>query len=460
MLVWLISAWGVAQPVEVVEVEFRTKPATEVYLNDQLQPARQGKVTLYRKDFLTGQREDQRRLEFQDPQGDYQSLPQVLRWDQLQGGTFPPASQPPLQLALRSPLHFYGRRYGWLLALLSAFAAAGVWRFRRVRQRERVRQQQYEELSRQKVSDPDPNLGRNVIRWTLVKRLGQGANGTVYKALPQDSLDPRQAVAVKLVVPQNETDLLRLRNEIVALKSLDHGHIVKLLDFDWPDGYKTTARPEESQAPAPSRSDGTQVVNGTPALGGLSPISLVFEHVGGLSLADHLARGPLSRQEACRLFQQALEAMVQAHKLGVLHRDLKPANIMLDEKGNLKIIDFGLAKSPHTSKATQTGYTPGTPAYMAPEQIAGAATPSVDQWALGVIGYEMWCHQFPFKNDPNNFMVVMSESLHAAYKPFPEHVPRPVSLLLARMLEKDPVKRYPTLGEVYADWLQMKGTLN
>ena len=88
-----------------------------------------GKVTLYRKDFLTGQREDQRRLEFRDPLGDYQPLTQELRWDQLREGSFPAASQPPLQLALRSPLQFYGRRYGWLLALLGMGGLAGIARF-------------------------------------------------------------------------------------------------------------------------------------------------------------------------------------------------------------------------------------------------------------------------------------------------------------------------------------------
>lgn len=455
-LVGWLAAWANAQP-QVVEVEFRTRPPTQVFLNEQLQPAQQGKVTLHRADFLTGQREDQRRLEFRDPQGDYQTLTRELRWDQLQEGAFPAPSEPPLQLMLRAPLQFYGRRYGWLAALLGALALGGVARFFKIRKRERIRQQQYDELSRQKVSDPDVNLGRTVIRWTLVKRLGQGTYGTVYKALPQETLDPARAVAVKLVVPQNETDLVRLRNEIVSLKSLDHSHIVKLLDFDWPDGYTPTAPKGEPKTA--TGSDQTQRVSGTPALGGLTPISLVFEHVGGLSLADHLARGPLPSEEAFRLFEQALGAMAQAHKMGVLHRDLKPGNIMLDEKGNLKIIDFGLAKSPHTAKATQTGYTPGTPAYMAPEQITGATTPSVDQWALGVIGYELWTHQFPFKNDPNNFTVVMGESMHGSYKPFPEHVPGPVCRLLARMLEKDPVNRYPSLGEVHAEWLQLRSVV-
>ena len=89
-----------------MEVEFRTRPPTQVFLNEQLQPAQQGKVTLHRADFLTGQREDQRRLEFRDPQGDYQTLTRELRWDQLQEGAFPAPSEPPLQLMLRAPLQF------------------------------------------------------------------------------------------------------------------------------------------------------------------------------------------------------------------------------------------------------------------------------------------------------------------------------------------------------------------
>ena len=339
-------------------------------------------------------------------------------------------------------------------------ALAGAGRFLHIRKRERIRQEQYEALEKQKIVDPDKNIGRSVLKWTLVQELGAGTFGKVYKGLPKDTLDPKQAVAVKLVVPKEQSEIVRLRNEITALKSLDHKGIVKLIDFDWPDGYNTPtpAKEEAKTETAPVEEPSllaTQAVVGAPALGGLTPISLVFEYVPGFSLEDRLNRGPLPPSEAAHLFSQALEAMAQVHRQGITHRDLKPANMMLDSNGNLKIIDFGLARSFDYEKATQTGSAPGTPVYMSPEQITcQPATPWMDQWALGVIGYQMWSHALPFKIDAKVPMVLLTGILTMPHEPFPSHVPKPICAILGRMLEKDPVKRFPTLDEVRQAWLE------
>lgn len=356
-------------------------------------------------------------------------------------------------------LHY---RPGFVLMglVLCLGSLSGVGRFLHIRKRERIRQKQYEALEMQKVVNPDKNIGRSVLKWTLVQELGAGAFGKVYKGLPKDTLDPRQAVAVKLVVPNEQSEIVRLRNEITALQSLDHKGIVKLIDFDWPDGYNTpTPAKEEAKAETASLEEpsslATQAVVGAPALGGLTPISLVFEYVPGLSLEDRLKRGPIPPSEAANLFSQALEAMAQVHRQGITHRDLKPANMMLDSSGNLKIIDFGLARSFDYEKATQTGSAPGTPVYMAPEQITcQPATPWMDQWALGVIGYQMWSHVLPFKADAKDPMVLLTGILTLEPAPFPSHVDRSVTAILSRMLQKDPVKRFSTLDEVRQAWAE------
>lgn len=395
------------------------------------------------------------------------------------------------EVPLKDILRYPGWRTGMFFfgLLFGLGAIVGLRRFYQVRKRERIRQEQYEELNqRRALPQSDENLGRRVLRWTLMKRLGAGTFGTVYLGLPMENLDPGQPVAVKLVKPQSEAEVVRLRNEIRSLKSLDHRHIVKLVDFDWPAGYDLLVEKPKPQPLAnedqPTREvalpiysprgaspellqktvevalseRATQTAPETVTLDGLSPISLVFEYVPGLSLAERLVQGPLPHGEAFQLFGQALDAMVQAHRLKIMHRDLKPANIMLDGKGNLKIIDFGLAKSPHTEKATQTGQTPGTVAYMAPEQLTGEPVdPAWDQWALGVIGYEMWASSYPFESSPTNPHVILTAILMTGPAPLPEHVPDRVCLVLDRMLQRDPADRYKTLADVQKDWLALKG---
>ena len=131
-------------------------------------------------------------------------------------------------------------------------------------------------------------------------------------------------------------------------------------------------------------------------------------YVNGSALADKIIERPLPLDEALAVAVQIAEGLQEAHEHGVVHRDVKPANVMLDRKGRVKILDFGLAAVADRTRLTKEGTTLGTPAYMSPEQAQGGTIDRrTDVWALGVILYEMLtlpnpgiCTRSPFWREP------------------------------------------------------------
>jgi eukaryotic-like serine/threonine-protein kinase len=128
---------------------------------------------------------------------------------------------------------------------------------------------------------------------------------------------------------------------------------------------------------------------------------LVMELVNGPSLAEVLAHGPLDAASAMDVLAQAAAGLHAAHAAGLVHRDVKPANLVLGPGGQVKITDFGIAHAAGSVPITRTGVLIGTPAYLAPEQVAGdAASPASDLYALGVVGYECLTGTPPFRGAP------------------------------------------------------------
>ena len=257
--------------------------------------------------------------------------------------------------------------------------------------------------------------------------LGAGGMGEVYRAYDTKL---HRAVAIKVLpdfFAQDPNRLARFEEEARALAALNHPHVGAIYGL------------EESAGVA----------------------ALVLELVEGPTLAERLATGPLPFDEVVRIARQLAEGLEAAHERGIVHRDLKPANIKITPDGNVKILDFGLAKTagsppgaaltPSTTSprdATQFGMVLGTVGYMSPEQARGQPVDKrTDIWAFGCVLFEMCAHQPPFAG------ATISDAQAAVIEREPDWellragTPTNVVRLLRRCLSKDPKLRLRDIGE-------------
>ena len=247
--------------------------------------------------------------------------------------------------------------------------------------------------------------------------------GEVYRAR---DLTLKRDIAIKVlpdVFSQDAERLSRFRREAEALASLNHPHIATIYDFG--------------------------------EVGDLRFLAL--ELVEGETLADRLLHGPLTLEESLRTGVQIARALEAAHGKGITHRDLKPANIQLTPAGDVKVLDFGLAKvvtdtgnvsdSPTTLAATAPGMIVGTVPYMPPEHLKGKeGGNSADIWAFGCVLYEMLCARRAFDGDSASEIlasVLKSEPDWQQLPPIPDGVAR----LLRRCLRKDRTHRLQSIGD-------------
>ncbi len=217
----------------------------------------------------------------------------------------------------------------------------------------------------------DKRIGQVIGQYKITKEIGKGGMGLVYLAIRED--DFRQRVALKLVRGLDTKDVVRrFKNERQILASLHHPNIAQLLD-------------------------GGTTEDGIPYF--------VMEYVEGLALLDYCNDQQLSTNERLDLFKTICSAVQHAHQNLVIHRDLKPSNILVTHEGEVKLLDFGVAKflNPELmgdSSQTQTQFRVMTPEYASPEQIKGShITTSSDVYSLGVILYELLTNERPFKFD-------------------------------------------------------------
>jgi non-specific serine/threonine protein kinase len=180
---------------------------------------------------------------------------------------------------------------------------------------------------------------------------------------------------------------------------------------------------------------------------------LVMTYYQGETLRERIARGPLDLDETLRIFVQLGGALTYAHAAGLVHRDIKPGNVMITRRQEVKILDFGLARTMGDVPITATGVVLGTLEYMAPEVITGGQVDRrADVWSAGVVLYEMLAGQRPFRGD--SMPAVLNSILHDNSPDLTRvraDVPRAVAHAVSRALAKDPAERYHSMDEFLAD---------
>jgi WD40 repeat protein/tRNA A-37 threonylcarbamoyl transferase component Bud32 len=258
--------------------------------------------------------------------------------------------------------------------------------------------------------------------YELLHEIARGGMGVVYKAR---QVKLNRVVALKMILAgqlAGKDDIQRFHAEAEAAANLEHPNIVPIFEVGEHQGQHY--------------------------------FSMGF--VEGSSLADKVAMGPLPPREAAGLVRKVAEAIGFAHQKGVIHRDLKPANVLLDESGEPKVTDFGLAKKVQgDSNLTASGQILGTPSYMPPEQAAGkldlVAEPA-DIYSLGAILYTLLSGRPPFQADNHlDTLLQVLEKYPIAPRQLNPNVPRDLETVCLKCLHKEPTRRYWVAQELAED---------
>jgi hypothetical protein len=239
---------------------------------------------------------------------------------------------------------------------------------------------------------------------------------------------------------------------------LDRPVAVKLLRPEYAEHADTLARfrAEARHAAAVTHPAIAQVYDYSEAGPGQPPF-LVMELVNGPPLTQPLAAGPLDPVRVLGIVAQAAEGLAAAHAAGLVHRDIKPGNLLLGPGDTVKITDFGIAHAAGSAPLTRTGTLIGTPAYLAPERVAGApAGPASDLYSLGIVAYECLAGTLPFTGTSIEIALAHQRQ---PLPPLPAAVPRPVAALVASMTAKDPAHRPASAQQVAAHAIQLRNRL-
>jgi len=279
------------------------------------------------------------------------------------------------------------------------------------------------------MGEAERALPTEIGRYRILRLLGEGGMGIVYEA---EQENPRRAVALKVIKPgfANAEMRRRFAQESSALGRLQHSGIAQIYEAGAADT-------------------------------GLGPLPyFAMELVHGRPLLEYAEAQRLNARERLELMLRIGEAVHHAHQRGIIHRDLKPGNILVEDSGQPKILDFGVARATDSdaqvTRQTDLGQVVGTLAYMSPEQALGDSREldvRTDVYSLGVICYELLAGRLPYR---------IGKSLQEAVLTIRDEDPMPLSsigrmyrgdldTIVAKALEKDKARRYGSAAEMAAD---------
>jgi len=275
----------------------------------------------------------------------------------------------------------------------------------------------------------DSLIGQTLGHYRIIDKIGSGGMGVVYSAR-DEHLD--REVAIKVLPEQTILDehaRKLLHKEAVALSKLSHPNIATIHDFDTQQGLDF----------------------------------LVMEYVSGESLSRRSVGSALSEKEVASLGLQIAQALEEAHEHGIIHRDLKPANIAINSKGQVKVLDFGLAKffdpahgglkAETLTQSVDDSHLMGTLPYMAPEQVSGEHIDArTDIYGLGVVLYEMATQKRPFRDEstPRLFDSILHQAV-VAPRALNPHISPELERIILKCLEKEAENRYQSAKELAVD---------
>lgn len=260
-------------------------------------------------------------------------------------------------------------------------------------------------------------LGRTIGKYRIVEQIGRGGMGTVYKAI-DETLDRTVAIKVLNGDVLEQESIERFRREAMTLAKLNHPRIGAIHELTR-DGHDLLMVMEFLEGETCER---------------------LIEKSGGTPL-------PIGR--AVQISSQALEALQYAHGAGIVHRDLKPANIIIAPNGDVKLMDFGIARVQGSEHLTSHGFMVGTPAYMSPEQVRGEEVdPRMDLYAIAVVLYRLLTNHLPFAGDTAIAMIHSQlANPPTPAQQFRSDLPEWVTAVLARGLAKAAKDRFQTAAE-------------
>lgn len=260
-------------------------------------------------------------------------------------------------------------------------------------------------------------IGKSISHYKILEEIGSGSMGIVYKA---EDIELKRFVALKFLPPDLVRDKdfrERFVKEAQAASALDHTNICTIYEI--------------------SKTDDGQLF-------------IVMAYYEGETLKDKIKRGNLKTNEIINIITKIAEGLARAHESGIIHRDIKPANIIITKRGDLKIVDFGLAKLIGQAKITKTGSPLGTVSYMSPEQAKGHNIDHrTDIWSLGILLYEMVTKRVPFEGE--NAHSILYSVLNDEPELIENSQTKSFYRVFQKTLAKNPDERYQSANDLIFD---------